>query len=46
MIRLKYLTTVNASLPRDRVPLPDDEVTFLPMERIGENGELDIMSAS
>jgi type I restriction enzyme S subunit len=42
MIRLKYLTAVNPTLPRNRVPLPNDEVTFLPMERIGENGELDL----
>ena len=42
MIRLKYLTNVNPSLPRDRVPRPEDVVSFLPMERIGENGELDL----
>lgn len=42
MIRLKYLTTINPSLPRNCVPLPDDVVSFLPMERISEDGLLDL----
>ena len=42
MKRLKYLTEINPPLPRDRVPKPDDEVSFLPMERIGEEGSLDL----
>ena len=42
MKRLKYLTAINPPLPRDRVPQPNDQVTFLPMERIGEDGNLDL----
>jgi len=42
MKRFKYLTEINPPLPRDRVPKPDDEVSFLPMERIGEEGSLDL----
>ena len=42
MKRLKYLTAINPPLPRDRVPLPNDMVSFLPMERIGEDGSLDL----
>ena len=42
MKRLKYLIAINPLLPRDRVPLPNDMVSFLPMERIGEDGSLDL----
>jgi type I restriction enzyme S subunit len=42
MKRLKYLAEINPPLPRNRVPKPDDEVSFLPMERIGEEGSLDL----
>lgn len=42
MKRLKYLTSINPSLPRDCIPLSSDIVSFLPMERIGENGSLDL----
>ncbi|MBK8574205.1 MAG: restriction endonuclease subunit S [Elusimicrobia bacterium] len=42
MKRLKYLTEINPPLPHDQAPEPDDEVSFLPMERIGEEGSLDL----
>jgi len=42
MIRLKFLSKVNPSLPHDRIPRPEDSVSFLPMDHIGENGELDL----
>lgn len=42
MIRLKFLSEVNPSLPHDRIPRPEDSVSFLPMDHIGENGELDL----
>ena len=42
MKRLKYLTEINPSLPRNRVPQSDDIVSFIPMERIGEDGSLDL----
>jgi type I restriction enzyme S subunit len=42
MKRLKYLTTINPPLPREHVPRPDDEVSFLPMERIGDDGSLEL----
>ncbi len=40
--RLKYLSKVNPSIPRDRVPKSTDEVSFLPMERVGQDGSLDL----
>ncbi len=42
MKRMKYLAAINPPLPRDRVPLSNQEVTFLPMECIGEDGTLDL----
>lgn len=42
MKRLKYLAAVNPSLPREQIPHPDTRVSFLPMERISEDGKLDL----
>lgn len=42
MKRLKYLIAINPPLPRKCVPSPNDMVSFLPMERIGEDGSLDL----
>ena len=42
MKRLKYLATINPALPREVAPHPDDQVSFLPMEKISEQGTLDL----
>ena len=42
MKRLKYLATINPALPREVAPRPDDQVSFLPMEKISEQGTLDL----
>jgi len=41
MKRLKYLADINPLIPQDRIPLSNDLVSFLPMEKIGEDGSLD-----
>lgn len=40
--RLKYLSKINPSIPRVRIPKSTDEASFLPMERIGQDGSLDL----
>lgn len=42
MKRLKYLALINPTIPHEHAPLPCDEVSFLPMERIGSDGSLDL----
>lgn len=42
MKRLKYLADINPLIPQDRIPLSNDLVSFLPMEKIGEDGSLDL----
>lgn len=40
--RLKYLSKINPCIPRVRIPKSTDEASFLPMERIGQDGSLDL----
>ena len=42
MKRLKYLADINPLIPRDYIPSPNDLISFLPMEKIGEDGSLDL----
>jgi type I restriction enzyme S subunit len=42
MTRLKYLATVNPPIPSALGPKAEDEVSFLPMELIGDDGTLNL----
>jgi len=42
VMRLRYAATLNPSIDSVLLDDPDSEVSFLPMEAIGENGSLDL----
>ncbi|MDA8118906.1 MAG: hypothetical protein M0Z85_02390 [Gammaproteobacteria bacterium] len=41
-VRLRYVADLNPSVRADLLQAPDTEVSFLPMEAIGENGSLSL----